>query len=111
MAQKLDIKDFIAGDYKEFEFSIEENTIDFTSLEVTWIMCHINDNTTPILVKSSLNTNEIQRFGNKFIVFLNSEDTEDLEGIFIHQPQIKVEGQIHKPAWGEIRIIPANKSI
>lgn len=111
MAQKLEIKDFIAGDYREYEFATDENTIDFTNLEITWIMCHINDNTTPILVKSSFNTGEIERFANKFVVKIKSEDTENLEGIFIHQPQIKIEGQTRKPAWGEIRIIPANKSI
>jgi predicted AAA+ superfamily ATPase len=95
---------FIAGTYKELVFYVndsEGNPLDVTYFVCTWSLNPYNDKSFISLQKNA------QCFNGFFIVYLTSEDTENLSGKFLQIGKIYIIGSYaYNIAQGVVNILP-----
>lgn len=106
---ELEEVSFIAGAREVLEFEIcdkDNKPIDLGVMQsITWHLAYLGDKDTPVLIKDG----EVFDF-NHFRVSLNSDDTINLNGKFIHQPILTdILGNIYRPAEGLINIVESIK--
>ena len=103
-------KTFIGGTYKEFTFEINDSNgrpIDITSASVAWVLSPYGQPESTAIYKKGIYQDSPDK--NKFAVFLNSNDTVNLQGKFIQQPIITTASSIEfRPGQGYINILPAS---
>ena len=100
---------FIAGARESLEFEIVYKNgapVDLSSMDkIYWQLCDLGDKDNPVLEKEGLVFDY-----NNFRVNLESNETVNLNGKFIHQPVIvDVLGNIYRPAEGLINIVESIK--
>jgi len=105
----LDEISFIAGSRNILEFEIfdkDNKPVDLSIMvNISWRLSYLGDKDNPVLIKTG---NVLT--GNHFNIYLESEDTIDLRGKFIHQPILEdVSGHTYKPAEGLINIVESIK--
>lgn len=108
--KELEFDTWIGGDYKEFEFTVKDqdnplDPVDLTTfLEIRWILFRYGDSENPLL---NLLGHVVAEDNSKFDVYIDSEYTKDISGLFLHQPVlIDSSGREFRPAQGGINIIP-----
>jgi hypothetical protein len=101
---------FIAGNEVTFWFAVtDENNqpIDLSSTDCSWVMCQHGDPDHAILVKTGV-ISALEP--HKFSIKLNSVDTIDLGGRYLHQPiVVDLNGSVFRPGQGNIVVVPAIK--
>lgn len=95
---------FISGSRQCFAFNVFKDNIplDLFGCSIRWFLSYLGHPEYPVLEKAGLIYDN-----NKFKIFLETADTKDLSGKFIHQPVIiSANGEEYRPAQGIITIIP-----
>jgi len=96
---------FIGGTNYILEFNVYDELgvlIDITSSTVEWTMSYYGQPDTAILTKTGTKTGT-----NTFEIEIDSVDTVDLEGKFIHQPVITdLDQNEFRPSQGILTIVP-----
>ena len=96
------------GDTKRVIFTVEDAD-SLVGSEIVWKLARsVKDE--PVLIKTSENPEEIERDGNKFIVKIKPEDTEEVStsGSYYHEAKvIDGDGNIHTVSVGRINFNPA----
>lgn len=101
---------FIAGNEYTLEFTVYKDDgtpQDLGGSSVFWVMCPFGQFGINVLQKTATITGT-----NTFTVTLDSADTQDLDGKYIHQPVIQsFSGVESRPAQGVILVIPQIPSV
>lgn len=105
---------WIGGNFETFEFTVHDLQdptvpVDLTVFrEIRWILFYYGDSENPIL---NLTGHIVVSDHSKFNVYIKSEYTDDLNGLFQHQPVlIDNSRKEFRPAQGLINIIPRGMS-
>lgn len=98
--------EFIAGNTYTLEFIAYQDDnvtpLDLGGASVKWALCPYGQADYTALEKTGTITDT-----NKFEIVLNTSDTENLDGTYIHQPVIiAFTGETYRPAQGVIIIAP-----
>ncbi len=106
---ELDEVSFIAGSRQVLEFNIIEQDGSPAALStmrsITWKLSYLGDKDNCVLMKNGV----VSDIGC-FSVTLETEDTINLRGKFVHQPILEdSSGHIYRPAEGLIHIVESIK--
>lgn len=110
----LDSFSFIGGDFQELEFTVIDNEtmlpVDLSYfLDIRWILFRLGDWENPIL---NLSGEILASDTSKFVIYINSEYTKNLSGLFVQQPMlIDSSEKEFRPAQGTINIIPRGNNL
>lgn len=109
---ELETVSWIAGSFQELEFQIKSpdvsEPVDLTIFsDIRWVLFRYGDPDNPIL---NLKGHVVASDTSKFNVYVLSEYTKDLDGLFVHQPVlIDSEGKEFRPSQGQIHISAQGK--
>lgn len=96
---------FIAGTTQTINFEVFDiggSSVSLTSINPSWKMSYLGQTGSAIIVKSGSITG-----ANSFSITLNTVDTINLSGKFIHQPILTIGAEQVRTDQGIITIIPA----
>lgn len=105
---ELDTIEFIAGNFNNMEFTVKDGEtgelLDLSTFSgVRWVLFPYGDPDSPIL---NLLGEVVSTDYSKFIVYIKSEYTKGLEGLYVQQPVlIDNRGKEFRPAQGYVNII------
>lgn len=109
---ELETVSWIAGSFQELEFQVKSpdvtEPVDLVIFsEIRWVLFRYGDPDNPIL---NLRGHVVASDTSKFNVYVLSEYTSELDGLFVQQPVlIDGEGKEFRPAQGQIHISAQGK--
>ena len=105
---ELPVESWIASDFQTLEFSVHDvdtgEPVDCHMMQsIRWILFRYGDPDNPLLnLKGIAVADDV----SKFVVYVESELTKDLEGAYVQQPVRKdSSGKEFRPTQGQINII------
>lgn len=112
LVQELQSVSWISADFQELEFTITDSVsnepVDLSVFsDIRWVLFRYGDPNNPLL---NLQGTVVASDTSKFNVYVNSEFTRDISGLFVQQPiLIDSSYKEFRPVQGQVNIIPGGQ--